>query len=323
MGVFNMKAVVYHRYGGPEVLNIEEVPRPHASEGKVVVRVKAVSVNPADWQIRSGKRFILSEPFSFIPGVDLAGIVDEVCPGSDLSVGDHVFGMTLFTEDKGSYAEFVAVSKESLAKMSPSMSFEDAAALPVAVQTSWSSLVIEGGLKPGQKVLIHGASGGVGHIAVQIAKLKGAQVAGTASGRNQDFLKEIGVDIPINYETTPFETVVSDIDILLDCIISDTDSQIDQQKNNTRERSWRVLKKGGIFVSITGHPDQEKAAKYGVRAVHVLADRDAKVLYQIEEAYESGRLRPHISNIFPLEKVREAHQMSQSGHTRGKIVMTV
>lgn len=319
-----MKAVVYHRYGGPEVLNIEEVPRPPATDGRVVVRVKAASVNPADWQLRSGKRFILSEPFSFIPGLDLAGVVDEVCPGvSDLSVGDRVFGMTLLTEGLGSYAEFVAVPRGAIAKMSPSMSFEHAAALPTAVQTSWSSLIVQGGIVPGQKILIHGATGGVGHIAVQIAKWKGAQVAGTASGGNQDFLREIGVDIPINYETTRFEEVVHDIDIVLDTIIHDADSRIDLAGDKTRERTWQVLKKGGILVSITSHPDQAKAAEYGVRAVHILADRDAKVLEQITGIYELGQLRPHINSIFPLEKVREAHELSQRGHTRGKIVLTL
>jgi len=317
-----MKAVVYHRYGGPEVLNIEEVPRPPATDGRVVVRVKAASVNPADWQLRSGKRFILSEPLSFIPGIDLAGVVDEICPGvSDLSVGDRVFGMTLLTEGQGSYAEFVAVPRGAIAKMSHSMSFEHAAALPVAVQTSWSSLIVQGGIVSGQKILIHGATGGVGHIAVQIAKWKGAQVAGTASGGNQDFLREIGVDIPINYETTRFEEVVQDIDIVLDTIIHDADSRIDLAGDKTRERTWQVLKKGGILVSITSHPDQAKAAEYGVRAVHILADRDAKVLEKITGIYELGQLRPHINSIFPIEKVREAHELSQRGHTRGKIVL--
>lgn len=252
-----MKAVVYHRYGGSEVLAIEEVPGPVATEASVVIRVKAASVNPADWQVRSGKRFCLREPFTFIPGIDLAGIVEEVGPAvSGLSVGDRVFGMAPLTkEGRGSYAESVATPSGTLAKMSPSMTFEHAAALPVAVQTVWSALFILGGLSSNQMVLIHAAAGGVGHIAVQMAKWMDARVAGTASDCNQAFLQEIGVDVPIDYETTRFEDVVRDIDIVFDTVVCDADNRIDLAAADTRERSWQVLKKGGILVSITSHPD--------------------------------------------------------------------
>lgn len=320
-----MKAVVYHRYGGSDVLTFEEIPVPVATEDSVVIRVKTASVNPADWQVRSGKRFRLKEPFTFIPGIDLAGIVEEVGPNvSGFNVGDRVFGMAPLTkEGRGSYAEFVATPSGTLAKMSLSMTFECAAALPVAVQTVWSALFVLGGLTSNQMVLIHAAAGGVGHIAVQMAKWKYARVAGTASGRNQGFLQEIGVDVPIDYEATRFEDVVQDIDIVFDTVVHDADNRIDLAAADTQERSWQVLKKGGILVSITNHPNQDKAAEYGVRATYAHAGTSAHVLEQVAEFYESDRLQPHISRIFSLEQVKEAHELSQRGHTRGKIVLRV
>lgn len=322
-----MKAVVYHRYGNPGVLEIEELPRPVATEGSVVIKVKAASVNPADWQIRSGKRFRLIEPFSMVPGSDLAGVVEEVGLNvTGIKVGDQVFGivpLNMEMEGRGSYAEFVAVPSGTVARMPPGMSFEQAAALPVAVQTSWSSLFVHGGLVSGQMVLIHAAAGGVGHIAVQMAKYMGARVAGTASGRNQEFLREIGVDVPIDYETTRFEDVVRDIDIVLDTVIHDADSQIDLVASDTLERSWQVLKKDGILVSITSTPDQAKAAEHGVRAAYAGAGISAYVLEKITEPYKTGQLKPHISHIFSLEQAKEAHEFSQLGHTCGKIILRV
>ena len=322
-----MKAIVYHRYGGAEVMEIEELERPVAAKGNIVVKIIAAAVNPADWQIRSGKRTHLVEPFTFIPGIDMAGIVEEVGTGvSGFSVGDRVFGLAPFDlekEGRGSYAEFVEIPARRIARMSTKMSFEHAAALPVAVQTVWEALFEIGGLCPNHTILIHGASGGVGHIAVQLAKWKGATVAGTASGLNQEFLKEIGVDIPINYETMVFEDMVQNVDIVLDTIVRDADKYIDNTGSETLKRSWHVLKKGGILVSITGQPDMDKANELGVRAAKADMKDCAKVLEQAAKIYDSGHLMPYIFRIFPLDQAREANELSQQGHTRGKIIIKV
>jgi NADPH:quinone reductase-like Zn-dependent oxidoreductase len=208
------------------------------------------------------------------------------------------------------------------------MSFEHAAAIPVSAQTVWKALFELGNLSSEHTVLIHAAAGGVGHIAVQMAKWKGAKVAGTASGRNQGFLREIGVDIPINYETMVFEEEVRDVDIVFDTIVRDADSSIDIDAKDTRERSWNVLKKGGILVSITGEPDIEKADKLGVRAARlmagdVIAGDCSKVLDMAGKLYESGHLKPYIFRVFSLEQAQEAHRLSQQGHTRGKIIIKV
>jgi NADPH:quinone reductase-like Zn-dependent oxidoreductase len=327
IGGLHLKAIVYHRYGGPELLKIEEFKRPFAAKGNVIVKVICAAVNPADWQVRSGKRTRLREPFMFIPGIDLSGIVEEVGPGvSKLSPGDHVFGLAPFDlekEGRGSYAEFVEVPDRRITKMSAKMSFEHAAALPVAVQTVWNALFEIGGISSNHTILIHGASGGVGHIAVQMAKWQRAIVAGAASGRNQEFLQEIGVDMPINYETTAFQDVVSNIDIVFDTIVRDADSYIDNTASDTREHSWNVLKKGGILISITGKPDMEKAYKLGVRAAKADAGDCSKVLEQVAKIYDSGHLRPYISRVFPLEQAREANELSQQGHTRGKIIIKI
>ena len=327
-----MRAIVYHRYGGPDVLKIEDVKRPIATKGSVVVRIMASAVNPADWQIRSGKRIQLSSPFTFIPGIDMAGIVEDTGPEvSEFISGDRVFGLVpldLQKEGRGSYAEYVEVPVRRMAKMSPKMSFEHAAAIPVSIQTVWKSLFELGGLSSEDTVLIHAAAGGVGHIAVQMAKWKGAKVAGTASGRNQEFLREIGVDMPINYETMVFEDAVRDVDIVLDTIVRDADSCIDIDAQDTRERSWHVLKKGGILVSLTGDPDFEKAEKYGVRAARLMAENVisgdcSNVLNMAVELYESNNLKPNIFRVFSLDQAQEAHRLSQQGHTRGKIIIKV
>jgi len=287
----------------------------------------AVSVNPADWQIRSGKRTRLAEPFTYIPGIDLAGIVEETGYGvSGFSIGERVFGLAPFDlekEGRGSYAEFVEVPAKRIARMSAEMSFEHAAALPVALQTAWQALFAIGGLSPEHTILIHGASGGVGHIAVQLAKWKGAKVAGTASGQNQEFLEEIGVDIPINYETMVFEDMAQNVDMVLDTIVRDADKFIDNAGSETLNRSWHILKKGGILVSITGKPDINKANELGLRAAKADLGDSAKVLEQAAYMYDKGHLKPYIFRSFPLEQAQQAHRLSQQGHTRGKIIIKV
>jgi NADPH:quinone reductase-like Zn-dependent oxidoreductase len=322
-----MKAIVYRRYGGPEVLELAELPKPAAPQGGIVVRVMAASVNPADWQIRSGKRFRLPEPFCTVPGLDFSGFVEQAGEDADrVQAGMRVFGkapLTMDTEGRGSYAEFVAVPADAVSPMPDGMAFEEAAALPTAVLTAWNALFVQGGLIAGQTVLIHAAAGGVGHIASQLAKAAGARVCGTASGRNQAFLREIGVDIPINYEAGQFEDIVKNADIVLDSVIHDASPDIDLQAKDTQSRSWQALKRGGILISITGTPDAAAAARHGVRSAYAFAYDCPEALTCAASLWQAGKLRPHISAVFGLTHAAQAHEMSESGHTRGKIVLRV
>lgn len=320
-----MKAIVYREYGGPEVLKLEDVPTPVPTASEVLVRVKAAAVNPADWQIRSGKRTRLATPFQVIPGFDFAGIVEE--PGaSGIPRGTQVFGMAplrLDVETMGSYAEFIAVPIQSIVPMPAGMSFEEAAALPVAVLTVWNSLFELGELSTGQSILIHAAAGGVGHIAVQMAKGAGAYVFGTASQGNLSFLKEIGVDRPIDYSAEKFEDIAKNVDMVLDGVINDATAQIDRAVVDTRMRSWQCLRPGGIMVSITSMLDETLANKFGVRIAKGFALPNQEALLHAAKLYEQSQLKPHVSKILPLETAEQAHILSEQGRTRGKVVLRV
>jgi NADPH:quinone reductase-like Zn-dependent oxidoreductase len=318
-----MKAVRYHGYGGPEVLIYEDAPRPEPEADEVLIRVHAASVNPADWQIRSGKRFLLEKPFSLTPGFDVSGVVEATGDRvTDFVPGNEVYGM-LGLKNSGAYAEYVTCPAAGAAHKPRSLTHIEAAALPVAGLTAWQALFDAGGLSEGQTVLIHAAAGGVGHLAVQLAKWKGARIIGTASARNSDFLREIGCDEIIDYTKTRFEDVVRNVDVVLDSVIRDAKKGIDAVAQDTLLRSFTVLQKNGILVSICDTPSQEMAAARGVRAVHILAESSGMQLAQIAELTDAGNLRPLISEVFPLKEARKTHELSQGGHTRGKIVLQV
>ncbi len=307
-----MKAIVVQDYGRPEVLVFEDVPRPKVSSGEVLVHVRAAGVNPIDWKIRSGMaKGMFPIQFPWIPGVDISGIIDEVGANvSELKPGDAVFGM--IESRSGGYAEYAAVKASGLAPKPKSIDFIRAAALPLVSMVARQSLFDTAHLSPGQSVLIHGASGGVGHLAVQLAKWKGAKVIGTASAKNAQFLKELGADEVIDYHTTKFEDVVHDVDVVLDLIGGDT-----------QKRSWKVLKKGGMLISTVGISSSEEAAKYGVKAVNFMAHPDGNELWQIGKLIDEGKVKPVVSTVMPLNDAAKAHELSQSGHVRGKIVLKV
>ncbi len=317
-----MKAVRYHDYGGPEVLRYEDAPIPEPGPRDLLVRVHAAGVNPADRQIRAGLRFRLEKPFAFIPGCEVSGIVEK--HGAEvtaLAVGDEVYGMTGFG---GGYAEYVAVAEDKLGRKPASLDHVHAAALPVAALTAWDALFEVGGLAAGQKVLIHAAAGGVGHMAVQLAKWRGAQVIGTASASNERFLRELGVDVFINYRTTAFESVVRDVDVVIDAIPREADDATDVLAQETMARSWAVLKDGGILVSICAKPAPDAdAARRGLRGAYAGAQPGHDVLNRIAGLVDDGKLRPDVGKILPLRKARQAHELIQTGHTRGKIVLRV
>src|SRR6266516_871024 len=304
----SMKAIVIHSSGGPEVLKYEDAPRPQPKDDEVLIRVMAAAVNPVDVFIREGR----SNQFPLIPGMDVAGVVEQV--GNKVTKfkrGDAIYAYLSF-EEQGGYAEF-AVTKQDHAALKPkSIDFEHAAAVPLAATTAWQALVDKAGLSTGQTVLIHGGSGGVGTFAVQIAKARGAKVIATASTANQDLLKQLGVDQPIDYTTTKFEDVVKDVDVVLDCVRADT-----------LPASYGEVQKGGAIVSITGDPDPAECEKRAIRCSGVMAHPDANVLDKLTKLIEANKITPIVSQTFPLADAAKAHQQIETRHTRGKIVLRV
>ena len=308
-----MKAVAMHAYGGPEVLKYEDAARPDPATGEVLVRVHAAAVNPVDWKVRAGHlRGFLNYSLPLIPGWDLSGVVETTGAGvTDWKQGDAVYARPDLRRN-GAYAEYIAVRASELGHKPRSIDHVQASAIPLACLTAWQALFDAGGLKAGQRVLIHAAAGGVGTFAVQLAKWKGAHVVGTASERNHAFLRELGADEVIDYTKTNFEEVVRDVDVVLDTLAG-----------QTRDRSWNVLKKDGILVSILGQPSPDDAAQHGVRAAGVFVEPNQAQLGEIAKLVDSGKLRPIIETVLPLAQAARAHEMNQTLHTRGKIVLQV
>src|SRR5438105_1003728 len=311
----NMKAIRIHNYGGPEVLQFEDAPRPTPGSGELLIRVHAASVNPIDWKVRAGyMKDYIPLPLPFIPGWDVSGVVEAVGSGvTKFKKGDEVYARPDVTaHGYGAYAQYVVAKEAETALKPKSIDHVHAATIPVGAVTAWRALFDTAGLKKDQKVLIHGAAGGVGSFAVQLAKWKGAYVIGTASGRNQAFLRELGVDEPIDYEKTRFEDVVHDVDVVFDTLGGDT-----------QNRSWKALKKGGILVSIVAPPSADEAAKNGVRSAFFSAHPSSSQLAEIAKLVDAGKLKPVVETVLPLSDVRRAHELNETGHARGKTVLKV
>jgi NADPH:quinone reductase-like Zn-dependent oxidoreductase len=308
-----MKAVRIHQYGGPEVLKYEDASKPQAGPGEVLIRVHAASVNPVDWKIRAGYlQQMLKYELPLIPGWDVSGVVDSVGAGATrFQPGDEVYSRPDMMRD-GTYAEYVAVKEREVARKPKSIDHATAAAIPLAALTAWQALYDAAKISAGQKLLIHGAAGGVGTFALQLAKLKGAYVIATASKKNHDFLRSLGADECVDYNTTKFEDVVHDVDAVLDTITGET-----------MERSWQVLKKGGILVSILEPPKPEKAAAHGCRCHHTFVQANADELGELAKLVDTGKLKVVIERIYPLPEARAAQESNATGHTRGKIVLRV
>jgi NADPH:quinone reductase-like Zn-dependent oxidoreductase len=308
-----MKAVRISNYGGIEALAYENAPRPTPGDGEILIRVSSTSVNPFDCAVRAG---YLSSYFNYtlplILGTDVSGIVEEVGKGvATFRRGDEVYARAGVTRD-GAYAEYVVAPASDVARKPKSLDHIHAAAIPHVTLTAWQALFELANLTQGQTILIHGAAGGVGHIAVQLAKLHGAKVVGTASG-NIDFLKELHIDQAIDYSSTRFEEVVDKVDVVLDTIGGDT-----------QERSWGVLKPGGMLVSTVQQPSEESAAAHGVRQAMVFSSPPiGKVLTEVAEMVDSGKIKPHVSTVLPLQEIQKAHEMIEGKHTRGKIVLQI
>src|SRR6267378_783731 len=308
-----MKAIRIHNYGGPEVLHYEDAPRPEPQAGEVLVRVHAAGVNPIDWKVREGHvKDFWHHKFPLILGWDLSGVVEGLGRGvSRFKIGDEVYSVPDVSRD-GAYAEYIVVRESELALKPKSLHHIRAATVPLAALTVWQSLFDTAQLQPGQRVLIHAGSGGVGHLAVQLAKWKGAYVFATASTKNKDLLRKLSVDEPIDYTQQRFEDVARNIDVVLDTI-----------GGETQERSWSVLKKGGNLLSLVQPPSVEKAKALGVRAVFVGVQANGEQLAEIAKIIDSGKLAPVTDRILPLSEAGRAHELSQSGHIRGKIVLRV
>jgi len=310
-----MKAVRVHEYGGPEVLRYEEAPRPEPGDGELLIKVHAAGVNPADWKVRAGyfKDFV---PFQmpFVVGTDFSGTVAGLgSRTTGFAVGDAVFGRSQFGRS-GSYAEYTTTRPGLIAAKPASLDHVHAAAVPTASLAAWQSLLGEGGidLRPGQTILIHGAAGGVGSFAVQLAKWRGAKVLGTASAKNESHLRALGVDQVIDYARQPFEEVVHGIDAVFDTIGGDVEA-----------RSWNVLRPGGVLASIVAQQlTPPKDAPTGARGVTNFSLPDSK-LGEIANLIDAGTLKVVVTEVQPLAEAQKAHVLSQAGHVRGKIVLKV
>jgi NADPH:quinone reductase-like Zn-dependent oxidoreductase len=309
-----MRAVSQTTFGGPEVLQITEVDQPTNLATEVLVEVRASGVNPIDGVVRSGAYPMLGEP-PFILGWDISGVVAAVNPGVHrFQVGDEVYGMPFLPRQGGGYAEYVSVPSRQLGPKPRTLDHVHAAALPLVGLTAWQALVDIADVQPGQRVLIHAGGGGLGHIAIQLAKHLGAEVITTASESKHEFVRDLGADQVIDYRTVDFTTVVSDVDVVLEVVGGDY-----------ADRSVQVLKPGGLLVTAVQRADPELAARTvaaGRRFAGVGVESDGYELERLAELVDSGALRVHVEQTFPLEQAAKAHEMLTSG-PRGKLVLTL
>jgi NADPH:quinone reductase-like Zn-dependent oxidoreductase len=304
-----MRAIRMHEFGGPNVLHEEEVPRPMPGAGEVLVRVRAVGVNPYDWKFRKGM-FPSGVTLPMTPGSEFAGTVEMLGAGvNGLRAGQDVFAASV----AGAYAEYVVTKPATLADKPASLDYVLAATVPVGTTTAWQALFDHGRLQAGQTVLIHGGAGTVGLFAVQLAKWKGATVIATASTKNADFVRSLGANTVVTYDTQRFEDVAHDVDLVLDTIGGDT-----------QQRSFGVLKRGGTLIALTSPPSQDLAARAGVRAEMISMQSSAALLQRIARMIDDGTIRTVVSEVLPLPEAGRAQDDSEHNHHGpGKIVLRV
>ncbi len=309
-----MKAVRIHSFGTPDVLVYEDTPTPTPGPGQVLVRVHAAGINPVDYKTRAGSGVagnFGAQPFPLILGWDVAGVV-EAHGTSEFPNGTPVYGMIGFPGVGAAYAEYAVADPHELARTPHNLDFANAAGLPLAVLTAWQALFDAGDLQAGQRILIHAAAGGVGHLAVQLAKWRGAYVIGTASKANEEYLRALGVDQFIDYTTQRFETEAGAVDFALNTV-----------SVKTAVRSLEVLKPGGTLISITGGADPGLAAARNMNAQNILVKGNGGQLAQIAGLIEQGVIKPTVETILPLAEAAKAHLLVEAGHTRGKISLTI
>jgi NADPH:quinone reductase-like Zn-dependent oxidoreductase len=298
-----MRAVVIHETGGPDVLRYEEIDRPEPADGEVLIRVQAASVNPADWKSRRRA----SGPLPRVLGIDVSGTVDA-SRADGFAEGDAVFGRSA----SGAYAEYSTASAAAIARKPEGVSHEQAAAIPVAGGTAWQGLFDHGGLDRGQTALVAGAPGGVGHFAVQFAKVAGARAIGTGSTRNRDFVLGLGADEYVDYTQQDVGEAVSGADVALDTVGGEVTDSLPP-----------AVREGGVLVTIAAAPPEEAARERGVRAEVFRASANPEQFARIAELVASGDVRVEIAETMPLAEAKRAHELSEGGHVRGKLVLTV
>lgn len=306
-----MRAMTARTNGGPEVLREEELPLPEPGPTEIRVAVHAAGINPTDWKARAAGGFDLWDDPRVL-GFDVSGVVDAVGPGASLyAVGDQVFGMPWFPRQAGAYAEYVVAPSRQFAPKPPSLDHVHAAGLPLVGLTAWQGLVEVAQVGEGDRVLVHAAAGGLGHVAVQIAKARGAYVLGTASAPKHDLLHELGVDEPIDYRAGPFEEQVGDpLDVVFDTIGGDY-----------LERSIPLIRDNGTFVTVV---DREGGvAERGIRTGWTLVEPDRHALLELTKLVEAGQLRIEVDEVFPLADAARAHEAGERGGTTGKLVLRV
>ncbi|MEW2523637.1 NADP-dependent oxidoreductase [Streptomyces sp. NPDC047071] len=311
-----MRAVSQDAAGAPDVLKVVTVRRPEPGRGEILVRVHAAGVNPADWKTRARGVFADGTTPPFTLGFDVSGVVEAVGDGVALfRPGDAVFGMPRFPHPAGAYAEYVTAPARHFAPRPAGLTHVQAGALPLAALTAWQALVDTADVRPGQRVLVHAAAGGVGHLAVQIAKARGAHVIGTASAAKHELLRSLGADELIDHRTQDFAALLRDVDVVVDGI-----------GGPHRARSLRTLRPGGTLVSLLPPDDAfpaREAEAAGVRAVFMLVEPDHGGLRAIASLVEEGRLRVVVDTVLPLEEAARAHALGERGRTTGKIVLSV
>ena len=315
----SMSAVVQHQFGGPQVLRLEQVPRPEPLPTEVLVRVCAAGVNPVDWKTRAGGGMagVLGEP-PFVLGWDVSGVVEQVGYGvTTLAPGDEVYGMPWFPRAAGGYAEYVTAPTRQFARKPSTVGHEQAAAVPLAALTAWQVLVVTARVQPGQRVLVHAAAGGVGHFAVQLATHLGARVIGTASARHHDWLSKLGADELVDYTAVRFEDHVRDVDVVIDLVGDGSD--------RTGTRSIEVLRPYGLLVEVPGlSPDvAAAAAARGARCSPFLVEPDGPALARIAGLIDDGAVSVEVQEVLPLAQAAAAHERGETDRTRGKIVLHV
>lgn len=306
-----MKAVKINEYGDESVLDYADIERPAPKANEVLVKVHVAAVNPVDWKIRDGLGEMFGLKFPIILGCEIAGTIEEV--GGDVesfNKGDAVYGY--IGTHIGGYAEYAVAKAEEIALKPESLDFENTAVVALGALVARQAMFDLANLQSGQKVLITGASGSVGSMAVQLAKAKGAFVMGTASGKNEEFVRSLGADEFIDYTKQKFEEIVKDVDVVFDTVGGDT-----------LERAFQTLKKGGFLVTTVQPPMEEKAKEFGVKAVMVEAQPSAQQLAEINQLISEGKLKTHVGTVLPLAEIKKAHELSKSGRAFGKIVLQV
>ena len=310
-----MKAVRIEGYGNEEVMALAEVERPTPGDNELLVKVRAAAVNPVDWKIRDGLGELFGLKPPLILGCEVAGTVEAVGSRgssrtgvSDFVAGDEVYGY--LSAHSGGYAEYVAAPASEFVRKPKHINFDTAASVPVAALTAWQGIFDHGELASGQRILITGASGAVGSMAVQLAKNKGAYVIGTGSGRNEEFVRKLGADEFIDYKKAKFEDKVSGVDVVFDTVGGDT-----------QQRAFQTLKRGGVLVSTVSPPSAEKSKEFGVTVAMVVMMAKGDQLAKINRLVESGKLKVRVATVLPLTEVKKAHQLSSSGHADGKIIL--